>query len=91
MSWHADPDLGSFAYRHPRRFATVIPGPPPGRPDGTRLRQWRRESRMTQRELAGRVGAQRGDVGRWERGETPVPARVLTLLGLATQIRQAAK
>lgn len=85
MSWHADPDLGSLAYRHPRRIATVIPGPPPAPHEGTRLRRLRLEMRLTQRQLAGRIGARPGEIGRWERGETPVPARVLTLLGLASR------
>ncbi|MBX7264938.1 helix-turn-helix transcriptional regulator [Micromonospora sp. Llam7] len=85
MRWNADPDLGPVAYRHPRHYATVTPGPPPAPRDGTRLRRLRREMRMTQGDLARRIGTRPGEIGRWERGDTPVPARVLAALGLTTQ------
>nr|WP_269440574.1 helix-turn-helix transcriptional regulator [Micromonospora tarapacensis] len=49
------------------------------------MRRLRREMRMTQGDLARRIGTRPGEIGRWERGDTPVPARVLAALGLTTQ------
>jgi len=44
------------------------------------LREYRRRQRLTQRELADRLGVAPNTVARWERGVLPVPAVLLALM-----------
>ncbi|XTZ18173.1 helix-turn-helix domain-containing protein [Micromonospora echinospora] len=91
------------SYRHPRQYATVTPGPPPPRQPrppatprpprrqpgpGDRLRQWRRDSRLSQKQVAGATGYRTRQISRMERGLDPVPTGLLARLGIAGRAYQ---